>query len=284
MNEKSAYTRTVQLLRDDGISGFTDSCWQFLTNRHITRRTDYGPDERWQMDLIEARYRVGKLLPNRLEHELSTRALPTPGGQTATEAVTNAFSYAGWGEYASIRPMQSRAELIQLADYVSGLEPETVVEVGTALGGTLYVWAQLLPEDTQLVSMDLPREQSQERQTPIDFQATFRDTDIEFLRTDSQSEDTQQTVCDLVDGEIDFLFLDGDHSESGVRRDFELYEPLISTGGMIAFHDIYHADGVGAVWSEVKANDDFKTTEICAPMTRIAGDLKLGIGVAERVK
>lgn len=36
---------------------------------------------------------------------------------------------------------------------------------------------------------------------------------------------------------IDFLFLDGDHSEHAVQRDWEDWHPLITEGGIFAFHD-----------------------------------------------
>ena len=39
--------------------------------------------------------------------------------------------------------------------------------------------------------------------------------------------------------QIDFLFIDGDHSIEGCRSDFEMYSPKISSGGFIAFHDYY---------------------------------------------
>lgn len=39
--------------------------------------------------------------------------------------------------------------------------------------------------------------------------------------------------------QIDFLFIDGDHSVEGCRSDFEMYSPKISSGGFIAFHDYY---------------------------------------------
>lgn len=38
---------------------------------------------------------------------------------------------------------------------------------------------------------------------------------------------------------INFLFIDGDHSIEGCRRDFELYSSKIVPGGFIAFHDYY---------------------------------------------
>jgi len=39
---------------------------------------------------------------------------------------------------------------------------------------------------------------------------------------------------------IDFLFIDGDHSIEGCKLDFDLYSQKIRQGGFIAFHDYYH--------------------------------------------
>jgi hypothetical protein len=39
------------------------------------------------------------------------------------------------------------------------------------------------------------------------------------------------------DIKIDFLFIDGDHSYEGVKKDFELYSKLLSNNGVIILHD-----------------------------------------------
>jgi hypothetical protein len=39
------------------------------------------------------------------------------------------------------------------------------------------------------------------------------------------------------DIQIDFLFIDGDHSYEGVKTDFELYSKILSDQGIIAIHD-----------------------------------------------
>lgn len=46
------------------------------------------------------------------------------------------------------------------------------------------------------------------------------------------------------------LFLDGDHSEEGVRRDWAAYRPHLAPGAIVAFHDIGWADGVQRVVAE----------------------------------
>ena len=39
------------------------------------------------------------------------------------------------------------------------------------------------------------------------------------------------------DIKIDFLFIDGDHSYEGVKKDFELYSTIMSENGIITIHD-----------------------------------------------
>jgi predicted O-methyltransferase YrrM len=46
---------------------------------------------------------------------------------------------------------------------------------------------------------------------------------------------------------IDLLFIDGDHTEEGVRRDWDLFAPHVRPGGHVAFHDA-RADADGAGW------------------------------------
>ena len=73
-------------------------------------------------------------------------------------------------------------------------------------------------------------------------------TDIEdensFFRTTfyprlikSKSVDAYYDFFVRQDIKIDFLFIDGDHSYEGVKKDFELYSKIISDNGTIVLHD-----------------------------------------------
>jgi len=79
-----------------------------------------------------------------------------------------------------------------------------------------------------------------------------------LLRKDSHSLETRDHVRDLLGGRtIDFLFIDGDHTYAGVRRDFEIWSELLTPGGHVAFHDILHpvevADcEVDRLWAELR--------------------------------
>jgi predicted O-methyltransferase YrrM len=58
---------------------------------------------------------------------------------------------------------------------------------------------------------------------------------------------TRQRIEHLLQGaKLDFFFIDGDHTYEGVKADFEMYSPLVRSGGLIAFHDINVLNGVGA--------------------------------------
>ena len=78
---------------------------------------------------------------------------------------------------------------------------------------------------------------------------------------------------------IDFLFIDGDHTYEGVKRDWEIYSPLVKKGGVVMFHDIldtdYHRAAncyVANFWNEIQGSDNFpKTHEFIAGDTHWGG-------------
>jgi hypothetical protein len=53
----------------------------------------------------------------------------------------------------------------------------------------------------------------------------------------STSEDAYYDFFVRQDIKIDFLFIDGDHSYEGVKKDFELYSNILSDNGIIIIHD-----------------------------------------------
>ena len=55
------------------------------------------------------------------------------------------------------------------------------------------------------------------------------------------------------DKEIDVLLIDGDHSYSGVKADYEKWMPFVKEGGMILMHDVLwaHKGVIKFFWDEV---------------------------------
>jgi len=46
-----------------------------------------------------------------------------------------------------------------------------------------------------------------------------------------------QQVAGAFSGELDLLFIDGDHSEQGCERDWRLWRRFVALGGRVVFHD-----------------------------------------------
>ena len=86
----------------------------------------------------------------------------------------------------------------------------------------------------------------------------FDNQKLYLLRKNSHSPKTLQAILKILNGEkIDFLFIDGDHTYEGVKKDFEMYSSLVKKNGIIAFHDIVKHPPetkveVNKFWNEIK--------------------------------
>lgn len=56
---------------------------------------------------------------------------------------------------------------------------------------------------------------------------------------------------------IDILFIDGDHSYDGVKRDWDLFSPLVSKFGVVIFHD--------TIWEVGEVNPKYKRDDMGVP-------------------
>ena len=129
---------------------------------------------------------------------------------------------------------QVRSEISELLDRVANEKPKTVVEVGTHKGGNSYLFCQLLRSTSLLVGVDL----NVQNAAKLRYFSRPGQRYVVF-HGDSQVVAMQNRVRKALAGnEIDFLFIDGDHRYDGVKRDFQMYEPLVRPGGLIGFHDI----------------------------------------------
>jgi cephalosporin hydroxylase len=160
--------------------------------------------------------------------------------------------------------MQKLRELAPLLALLRRRSPRVVVEIGTAAGGTFYAWCGVADPEAVLVSIDLPGGPFGGGYTRDDV-STFRgygraEQRLHFIRADSHASETRSLLETILNGnEIDFLMIDGDHTYDGVRRDFEMYAPLVGDGNPIAFHDtLRHPDGssceVERFWNEIRGD------------------------------
>jgi predicted O-methyltransferase YrrM len=202
-------------------------------------------------------------LQGRVRAELAARRLRRDAARANTleELTELAFDFEHRG--VTIAPYQVKPEIVALLELIRARAPRRIVEIGTFRGGTLFLFTRVAAADALLISIDLlggrfgggyPEERRRfYRSFACDRQR------IELVLGGSHARATRDRVVAMLDGDdVDFLFIDGDHTYGAVRRDFEMYAPLVSPHGLIALHDIVpgpseHVGDVPRFWTEIRA-------------------------------
>jgi len=128
------------------------------------------------------------------------------------------------------RASQNKQELLKLLEFVSQIEPEVILEIGVHKGYSLETWNQAF-DPKLMIGVDIDVSQ-------LDKEAIKDIDEVHIIDGCSNDIEVFEMVKDGLKGRtVDFLFLDGDHIEKIVRRDFELYSQLVRPGGIVAFHD-----------------------------------------------
>lgn len=211
---------------------------------------------------------------------------------------------------------QIRSEIEELYSFVEnhyGFTAKSakynILEIGTKFGGTFYLWNSINKSGLN-ISVDfsdggLHGGISDEEMNKRDLWFNERFDNCKFIRGDSHSPTTMAdlqfmlepslgymmvnsdySTDDIRDAvrQIDFLFIDGDHTYDGVHRDFLDFSPLVKNGGLIVFHDITdsrrHRDrnvNVAQFWNEIK--NDYEHYEIVHPDTDDVDQRWAGLGI-----
>jgi len=156
------------------------------------------------------------------------------------------------------------------------------LEIGSATSGNSFLLVQTLKSIESLICID--RHVRNRRR----LREASRHVELCFINGSSQREETIEQVSLALRGRpLDLLFIDGDHSFSGVFHDFFLYRGFMNRDGLIAFHDIVpdprlrtgrpvlgaYAGEVPVVWNRLK--EHYRTEEFVDDWSQDG----LGIGV-----
>lgn len=180
---------------------------------------------------------------------------------------------------------QIRAEIEELYSFVenhcgftSKSTPYNILEIGTKFGGTFYLWNSINRSGLN-ISIDLEAGIhggiSEEEMDKRDLWFNERFDNCRFIRGDSHDPSTLMQAIRLLASippnnvNINMLFIDGDHTYEGVKQDFQMFSPFVSSGGLVIFHDIIISDHhhsrnvyVGEFWNEIKNDPRFESFEI----------------------
>lgn len=148
-----------------------------------------------------------------------------------------------------------------LYSLVSSIKPKNILEIGTARGFGTAIMAKAAfdskIENCKIVSFDIRNPKSKinwhaEKHNDND---PFKDRvlsleDIwnEYDPSKSLMEKisfTNQSLLNSIsklNNKIDFVFIDGDHTYSGVKNDFESIESYLNPNAVVLFDDYYHGN------------------------------------------
>ena len=169
-----------------------------------------------------------------------------------------------------LKPLQIRAEIARAMAVVEKVKPRFLLEIGTARGGTFFLFSRAAAQDALLVSLDLPAGRwgggYSNWKTRIFRRMLLPGQKADFVRANSHDPTSLARVREILGGNLlDVLYIDGDHSYEGVKTDYEMYSSLVRPGGLIVFHDVAlhdvkHDCHVDQLWSDLKLR--FPSSEI----------------------
>jgi len=137
------------------------------------------------------------------------------------------------------RSQTSTAERACLCRHVKSAK--SAVEIGTFMGVTAAELAEALPDDAVLYCVD-PYVDGQAVQA-IAMRHLARRRVLGKVR---MIQATAKGALERLPAQVDFLFVDGDHSYEGLQEDWEVVKKLLKSGGTVAFHDVNPQPGVRA--------------------------------------
>lgn len=140
------------------------------------------------------------------------------------------------------------------------------MEIGTNAGGTFYALCQLANDDATLITLDLtngPYVNCDQKELVFKNEFPKAQQKLCFIHDNSTYQKSIDSVRDILgNNELDYLFIDGDHSYDGVKQDYLNYKDFVKDTGIIVFHDIKGDKNNGSCrfWHEIK--EDHKYIEI----------------------
>lgn len=158
--------------------------------------------------------------------------------------------------------LQDLGEFIQFLQLIEANNVRSYLEIGSKHGGSLWRVSQVLPIGSRVVSVDLPHGDTSFKESQPHLEACVnRLNEIGYNAHLLLGDSTDARIVDKVKalGPFDLCFIDANHTEKYVLKDWENYGPMAK---MVAFHDIGWAPRpepskkmpieVPKVWNQIK--------------------------------
>lgn len=167
-------------------------------------------------------------------------------------------------------------DMVELGQFIELIKSEPVtryLEIGSKHGGTLWRIGNALPKGSRIVSVDLPHGDGSFKESQPHLEACVSkllEIGYQAYLLLGDSTDPQVIEDARKFGPYDLVFIDANHTESYVWKDWNNYGPM---GRMVAFHDINWQERpmnpgkmpihVPRVWEEIKHDYRFVEFKNC---------------------
>lgn len=162
------------------------------------------------------------------------------------------------------------AMTIRQTAYLFGLvrrmNARKIIEIGRYKGGSTLTIAAAMNGQGQFWSIDLGEKEARLHQRGVtrSFDDEIRDICGRFGLPVTLLVGDSRTI-EVETGEVDLVFIDGDHTYDGVRNDFERFGRRARIGGAVLFDDACdevmfrtHSESVGKLLREIVAEQSFR--------------------------
>lgn len=141
------------------------------------------------------------------------------------------------GNYLT-KPQQHPAEIKEFCKFLKQKKISSYLEIGSKFGGALWLVTRIMPKGARVVSVDLPNSHWGRSESLPSLQECMKHLaregfDAYLFLGDSTAPDIVQKVSVLAP--FDAIFIDANHTEPYVRKDFANYGKLARC---VCFHDI----------------------------------------------
>lgn len=159
--------------------------------------------------------------------------------------------------------MMNVRQVAYLFGLIRETRPSKVIEIGRHRGGGTLVIAAAMAGYGRFWSIDDPRAAPSRPGPPVAVQV---ESVCERLGLNVTLVDGDARTIDVDTGEVDLVFIDGDHTYEGARSDFERFGMRVRVGGAVLFDDAFedgfytprHTQGVKRVVREIASRSDVR--------------------------
>lgn len=152
------------------------------------------------------------------------------------------YEYSYHFTWLGIPIIQYPTDIVAVQELIWSVKPELIIETGIARGGSLIFYASLmalLGGQGRVVGVDvdirLPNRNAIEKHPMSRW--------ITMIEGSSVDETTVSQVRELAAGKSPIMvFLDSNHTHEHVRRELELYSPLVTSGSYLVVYDTVIGD------------------------------------------